>query len=112
MLLRGEIWKASQRTQADLCSDTGMKESGKDCWDKEIFVFPTCKGYWDVTLLSTQALLIRLNTGKSVLVRSYSAPLVSCKNPTVMKAEFTDRSLRPRVPRKSLRPLGVSVVDI
>lgn len=66
VLFQEEIWKPSQRIQADLCSDTGMKESGKGCWDKEIFVFPNWKGCWDVTLLSTQALLIRLNTGKSV----------------------------------------------
>lgn len=40
VLVRGEIWKPSQRTQANLCSEIRVKKRGKGCWDKEIFVFP------------------------------------------------------------------------
>lgn len=64
VLVRGEIWKAGQRIQANLCSETLTQKRGKGCEDKEIFVFPTCRGRWDVALHSTQQALL-LHSGST-----------------------------------------------
>lgn len=73
VLVRGEIWKSSQRIQANLCSDIRMKKRGKGCWDKEIFVFPFAEadGVYRALHSTQQTLLLHeglTQTNVSILV--------------------------------------------
>lgn len=68
VLVRGEIWTPSQRTQANLCSETRMKKRGKGCWDKETLVFAACGGRRGAALPSTEraSTALRLDANKCV----------------------------------------------